>query len=159
MREALQSDQDLAQRMLSRAQDEQRHPREPRDDGGVGDGQDRRRVNDQQVVRAAGALEDLAKPRAHQELRRIRWDQTTSEEMELLGNVANGRTQGDRPDDQVREAGRPRDAECAVQRAVAHVGVDQEDLSAGGGHDLRQVGRDERFPNPGPRSSEGDHSI
>ena len=60
---------------------------------------------------------------------------------------------------QFAQAGAAFNTKNIVQVALAHVGINQQNTLAGGCHDGRQVGTDERFPDSGRRASEHDDAV
>ncbi len=142
---------------LARLVDEQHAVHLARHDGGIGHRQDRRRIDQDDVVLRADGVDEVAHGRRRQQLGGIRRNRTRLDDVQVVeagrrhdvfhlepahqdvGDAADAVAPLHVADQDVRETRLARDAEEAVDRRAPHVGADQERLLATLGHREREV--------------------
>ena len=119
----------------------------PAHDQGVGHRQDRRGVDDHQVVGLAEPAEQLAEPGRLQDPAGVAARGPGREEVEPAGLDRDRRlVEVDLAGQDVAQAGADRHVEQPAQRGPPHVGVDQQGRGPGVGAAGGQVGRQGRLP-------------
>ncbi len=138
--------------MAAVAHDEQRRPRVLADDGGIGHGEHRRRIDNDEVVAPRECFEQVAETLAHQQLGRMRGQRTLRQHVEAGQHFALDYARRIGAAQHVGKSRLVPHAEVRMHLAAPHVAVDHEHALARRGNERSQIDGEERLTRIGARA-------